>query len=150
MKNLFYLIVAATMIIACSQAPKFTISGNIEGLPDGTVYLKQRGGGEATTLDSAKSTGGKFELKGAVEVPDLCILVLGERKQVPVLVENKAIHVAGKSDDLRNITITGSASQDEMKALEAKGTVINTKMKEIYGKYNEAKQMNDAALQASL
>ena len=50
MKNLFYLIVAATMIIACSQAPKFTISGNIEGLPDGTVYLKQRGGGEATTL----------------------------------------------------------------------------------------------------
>ena len=91
-------------------------------------------------LDSAKSTGGKFELKGAVEVPDLCILVLGECKQVPVLVENKAIHVAGKSDDLRNITITGSASQDEMKALEAKGTVINTKMKEIYGKYNEAKQ----------
>ena len=37
-----------------------------------------------------------------------------------------------------------------MKALEAKGTVINTKMKEIYGKYNEAKQKNDAVMQASL
>ena len=151
MKNLFYLIVAATLFVACgAPTQKFTISGNIEGLPDGTVYLKQRAGGEVSTLDSAKSVGGKFELKGAVEVPDLCLLVFGERKQVPVLVENKSIQVTGKSDDLRNVTITGSASQDEMKALEAKGTVLNTKMKEIYGKYNEAKQKNDAALQASL
>jgi hypothetical protein len=130
MRKVFYLISLAALFVACSApAPKFTISGNIEGLPDGTVYLKQRAGGETTTLDSAKSVGGKFELKGAVEVPDMCILVLGDRKQVPVLVENKAIQVAGKSDDLRNVTISGSASQDEMKALDAKGAVLNTKMK---------------------
>jgi len=151
MRKVFCLISLAALFAACSTpVPKFTISGNIEGLPDGTVYLKQRVGGEATSLDSAKSVGGKFELKGTVEVPDLCFLVLGERKQVPVLVENRAIQVTGKSDDLRNVTITGSASQDEMKALEAKGAVINTIMKEVYGKYNEAKQKNDAVLQASL
>ena len=145
MKNLFYLIIAATMLVACNQAPKFTISGNIEGLTDGTVYLKQRVAGESVTLDSAKSVGGKFELKGSVTVPDQYAVVLGERKQIPVLVENKAIQISGKADDLRNVTITGSASQDEMKALDAKGAELNVKMKDIYGKYLEAKKAGNQA-----
>jgi peroxiredoxin len=142
MKNLFYLIVAATLIVACSQAPKFTINGFVEGLPDGTVYLKQRVGSESVTIDSAKSVGGKFLLKGVVGVPDMYSLVLGERKQVPVLVENKEIVIKGKADDLKNMTITGSASQDELKALEAKGTELNAKMKELYDKYSEAKKQS--------
>ena len=151
MKNLFYLIVAATLIVACSQAPKFTITGNIEGLADGTVYLKQRlAGGDLTTLDSAKSVGGKFVLKGAVANPEMLSVVLGERKQISVLTENKEILITGKSDDLRNATITGSASQDDLKALEAKGTEVNTKMKDLYGKYNEAKKSANLTEQASL
>ena len=101
MKNLFYFFLFATLAVACSQAPKFTINGNIEGLPDGTVYLKQRIAGVVTNLDSVKSVGGKFELKGTLVVPDMCIIVLGERKQVPIMLENKAIEITGKADDLR-------------------------------------------------
>ncbi len=150
MKNIFNLIAIAIAFVACNQSPKFTISGNIEGLVDGTVYLKQRAGGEVTILDSAKSLGGKFELKGVMEVPDLCMIVLGERKQIPVLLENKALKVTGKADDLRNVTITGSASQDEMKALETKSAEINARMKELNGKYNEAKKAANLTEQASL
>jgi len=151
MKNIFYLIVLALVFGACAKpAPQFTINGTIEGLADGTVYLKQRIAGESTTLDSAKSVGGKFELKGTLAVPDMCYLVLGERKQVPILLENKSIQVTGKSDDLRNVAITGSASQDEMKALNAKGAVLNEKMKELYGKYSEAKKAANLAAQTSL
>ena len=150
MKNLFYLIIAATILVACNQAPKFTISGNIEGLADGTVYLKQRVAGESVTLDSAKSVGGKFELKGSVTVPDQYAVVLGERKQIPVLVENKAIQISGKADDLRNVTITGSASQDEMKALDAKSAELNVKMKDLYGKYQEAKKAGNQTEVAQL
>ena len=121
MKKIFYLIAIAFAFVACNQTPKFTINGNIEGLADGTVYLKQRVGGETTTLDSAKSTGGKFELKGAVEVPDLYILVLGEHKQIPVLLENKVIEDKRESGRLCAIlSIIRSAGQDEMKALESK------------------------------
>ena len=145
MKNLFYFFSLAVLVVACSQAPKFTINGNIEGLADGTVYLKQRVAGEAVNIDSAKSVGGKFILKGAVEVPDMYSVTLGERKQISVIVENKVIELNGKADDLRNVTIIGSASQDEMKALDAKSGVLDVKMKPLYEKYSEAKKSGNAA-----
>ena len=151
MRNLFYLFVIAIAFGACSKpAPQFTLNGNIEGLADGTVYLKQRIAGETTTLDSAKSVGGIFVLKGAVDVPDVFFIVLGERKQIFVLLENKVIQVTGKVDDLKNLTFTGSASQDEMKALNDKGAVLNEKIKELYGKYSEAKKVANLTEQAGL
>ncbi len=148
MKSLFYLIAFASLFVACSQAPKFTVNGNIDGLPDGTIYLKQRIGGEVITLDSTNSSGGKFVLQGSVAVPDIYAVVLGERKQIPIILENKPIQITGKSDDFKSITVTGSASQDEMKALENKGAELNTKSREIFGKYNEAKQKGDPIEQA--
>jgi peroxiredoxin len=72
-------------------------------------------------------------------------LVLGDRKQVPLFVENKEIKVTGKSDDLRNVTITGSASQDEMKALNAKVAELTGKMKDLEDKYMEAKKQSNQA-----
>lgn len=141
MKNYCYLFLLAIAFAACSKpAPQFTINGAIEGLADGTVYLKQRVAGESITLDSAKSVAGKFALKGSIAVPELYMIVLGERKQISFLLENKEIQVSGKLDDLKNITITGSASQDEMTALYLKGAALNEKMKELYGKYSEAKK----------
>ena len=145
MRNIFYLFVIAIAFAACDKpVPQFTINGTIEGLADGTIYLKQRIAGESVTLDSVKSVGGKFVLKGAVAVPEMCMIVLGERKQVPIIMENKEIQVVGKVDDLKNVSITGSASQDEMKALNVKGAVLNEKMKELYGKYTEAKKAANA------
>jgi peroxiredoxin len=145
MKNLFYFVLIAAMAVACSQSPKFTINGNIDGLPDGTVYLKQYVGGDSNTIDSAKSVGGKFILKGVVEVPDQYILSLGERKNAALFVENKEIQVIGKADDLRHLTVTGSPSQDEMKALESQSTELNNKMKDLYQKYGEAKKQSNTA-----
>ena len=150
MKNLFYFVSLAVLIVACNQAPKFTITGSIDGLPDGTVYLKQRVAGEATTLDSAKSVAGKFQLKGVVEVPDMYSIVLGERKQVSLFVANSEIQVKGKADDLKNVTITGSPAQDEMNALDAKGSELNAKMKTLYEKYSEAKKQANQTEQALL
>jgi peroxiredoxin len=147
MKKLFYFIAFATLIAACNQTPKFTINGSIGGLPDGTVYLKQRIGSDVVTIDSAKSVGGKFELKGAVDVPDIYAVVLGGRKQVPVFVENKEIRMNGEVENLQNVLITGSAGQDELNALQSQSADVNVKMKELSDKYGEAKkQGNQAAL----
>lgn len=150
MKNLLYFVLIAALAVSCSQPPSFTINGNIEGLPDGTVYLKQYSGGDAVTIDSAKSVGGKFLLKGVVEVPDQYILSLGERKNAALFLENKEIRVNGKAEDFRNLTVTGSASQDEMKGLEASGAEVNAKMKEMYGKYGDARKANNASEMALL
>jgi len=145
MKKALYFLVVAMIAMAFSPALKFTITGNIAGLPDRTVYLKQRVEGNVVNLDSAKSVGGKFVLKGSVANPEQCLLVLGDGKQVSLFVENKDIQVTGKSDDPRNVTITGSASQDEMNSLDAKGTELNSKMKEFYDKYNDAKKQSNQA-----
>ncbi len=143
MKSVFYFLIFAMVALAFTPAPKFSISGNIAGLADGTVYLKQRIDGNVVNLDSARSVGGKFTLKGSIASPEQCSLVLGDRKQVMIFVENKEIQVTGKSDDLRNVTITGSASQDEMKALDAKSAELNGKMKDLYEKYNDAKKQSN-------
>ena len=143
MKKLFYFIAFATLVVACNQTPKFTITGNIGGLPDGTVYLKQRIGSEVVTIDSTKSSGGKFELKGKVEIPDIYVVVFDGRKQLPVFLENKVIWIKGEVEDFRNISITGSAGQDELNALESQSAEVNAKMKELYGKYSEAKKQEN-------
>ena len=46
------------------------------------------------------------------------------------------------------VSIVGSAGQDEMKALDNKGSEVNAKMKELYGKYNEAKNRPNLTEQA--
>jgi peroxiredoxin len=149
-KNIYYFILLATVAVACSQSPKFTITGSIDGLPDGTVYLKQRVAGESTTVDSTKSVAGKFQLKGAVEVPDMYTILLGDKKQISLFVGNSEIQVQGKADDLKNITITGSSAQDELKALEAKGSALDASMKTLYEKYSEAKKQGNQAEKAIL
>ncbi len=150
MKNLFYCFALAAVVAACSTTPKFTINGTVEGLPDGTVYLKQRIDGKVINIDSAKSVGGIFVLKGVVDVPDIYTVVLGERKQVPLFVENKEIKLIGKIAEIQDITVSGSASQDEMLKLESLGNEINAKSKELYMKYTEAKKQANVSEQALL
>ncbi len=150
MKRFFYFFALAAVVAACNTTPKFTINGYVEGLPDGTIYLKQRIDGNAVNIDSAKSVGGKFVLKGVVEVPDMYAVILGDRKQVPLLVENKEISLTGKITDIQNIVVSGSASQDEMKKLDGLGTEISTQSKALFAKYNEAKKQANATEQALL
>ncbi|MCL6103144.1 MAG: AhpC/TSA family protein [Bacteroidetes bacterium] len=85
-------------------------------------------------------------MKGAVEVPDIYSVVLGDRKQVSVFLENKVIEVKGKADDLRNITITGSVGQDELNALDSQSAELNAKMKELYDQYREVKKQGNQAV----
>ncbi|MCE1199836.1 MAG: DUF4369 domain-containing protein [Marinilabiliales bacterium] len=150
MRKILYFASLVLLVASCSTKPHFTITGNVEGLPDGTVYLKLRSGTQVTTIDSAKSVGGKFVLKGTVVVPEQYGLVLGERKQVGVMVENKDITVTGKADDLKSLVIKGSVSQDEMKTLDEKSGALNNQMHDLYGKYSEAKKAGNAEVMAKL
>jgi peroxiredoxin len=143
MRKIISLAVLSILFFACNQTPKFTINGTIEGLEDGTVYLKQRIPG-STVTDSTVSIGGKFSLSGTIEVPDMYFISAGQKLNIPLMLENSKITISGKADDLKNITITGSVNQDEYKELEVKAQEAGTQMRELYSKYSEARKANDS------
>jgi peroxiredoxin len=144
MRKILSIAALAILFFACNQTPKFTIDGTIEGLEDGTVYLKQRVAGNSVTIDSTTSTGGKFSLTGTVEVPDIYYISSGEKFNLSLIVENSKIHISGKADDMKNITITGSVNQDEYKGLETKAQEVGKQMRDLYSKYSEARKANDS------
>jgi uncharacterized pyridoxamine 5'-phosphate oxidase family protein len=144
MRKILYLALLTVLFFACNQTPKFTIDGTIEGLEDGTVYLKQRVSGNTVTIDSTVSTGGKFMLTGTVEVPDIYFISSGEKFNISLMLENNKIKISGKADDLKNIVITGSVNQDEYKGLETKAQEVGKQMRDLYPKYSEARKANDS------
>ena len=79
MKKLLAIISFPVMILACSQAPSYTIEASIEGLSDGKVYLKQRGASGWDTVDSTQATGGKFTFNGAVTTPEQYVIMGGRQ-----------------------------------------------------------------------
>lgn len=96
-----------------TKAQGFTISGNIEGLPNNQVKLKiyQEGGKEQVL--TTQSNGGKFEFKGDVE--NVCFACV----QLPIsdgmfcfYLENSNIKLAGNVKNMDELQITGSKSQD--------------------------------------
>ena len=145
MKKLLAIISFPVMILACSQAPSYTIEASIEGLSDGMVYLKQRGASGWDTVDSTQATGGKFTFNGAVTTPEQYVIMSGETVRVPLFIENSKITVAGKAAEAKSITVTGSKVQDEYKAFVATTEALGAEQEAIYNQYKEARQKGDTS-----
>jgi peroxiredoxin len=98
--------------LAFAQKPQFVITGTITGLPEGTA-VKLANSNDNTEMASGKVANGKFELKGSVDEPMLCNLLLGTENSQYLFVENKKITVLGKMSDLKNLKILGSVSHKD-------------------------------------
>jgi thiol-disulfide isomerase/thioredoxin len=98
MKNLITIMAAAALFaIGCkdSKPDGFTISGTIKGVDSGMVRLT-RGNADrsSTVIDSVPLKGGKFELKGKMEVPEILGISFSPGNfKTSVFVENSAITV---------------------------------------------------------
>ena len=90
---------------------KFTITGNISGLPDGEVKILNTN--DNSLLTSTKTTGGKFTVTGAVTEPGLYWLVLGAEQPQHIYIENSKISISGSKAAIKNIKVTGSSSHND-------------------------------------
>jgi peroxiredoxin len=121
MKKLFFLFILIPFFGFCqtaseknaSSSKEFEISGNVTGYENGTSvsFLNQQ-----TQVPEKQTTieNGKFIIKGNLSEPSFIVLVFGDQPPaIPLFIDNSKIKITGDKNNLENLSITGSKSQDE-------------------------------------
>lgn len=131
-----------------AQNVQTTIQGKIEGMNGGKAYLLTRTTDEQQ-IDSAAIVNGSFTLKKSVDNPTVSSLIianeLNERSRSTLVLENGVVNVKGNGDDLNNIEISGTASNDVLHNYQALMNNGNPDwMKEFEEKYVAAREKNDS------
>lgn len=110
-KNLFLLIIAI-IAISCTQKEKKAVllSGNVEGVESGTVYLQKFRNKTFYVIDSSEVVDGQFSFSKDVELPEIYGLSLDTTKGSFLLFldENPATIVLDSTRGYRNTTVEGS------------------------------------------
>ena len=91
----------------------YEINGTVTGYEDGTSvsYVNQQTGmpEKQTTIEK-----GKFTIKGHLEEPSFVVLVFADQPPaVPLFIDNTKITITGDKNDLDNISVKGSETQDQ-------------------------------------
>lgn len=114
MKKMLSLFLLFPIIIfgQTSSNNNFTINGKIDGITDG-IEISLIQNGEAVAMAKTKLQDGKFVLKGDMQEPVLCYLVIGTEKPVEIYVEKGSISVKGKKAETFVVEISGSESHKQ-------------------------------------
>jgi len=143
MKKAFFLIIVAAMI-SCTQTPKYSITGHLDGIDTGKVSLKLREEGKWVTSDSTQTTNGNFNFSNTIDYPQMVYLMIdGKRGAKGFFIENTNIKISGSADTLYTLKVEGSASQDEYEAFNDNLKPMMDLLRENYKKSREAKQAGD-------
>jgi peroxiredoxin len=106
------LCVGAQPVTKTAGKTTYTVSGKLEALQDGKIYLAAMDG--AGKLDSVQAKNGRFTFKGAVAEPMFYILRLpGQNGGKGFFLEPGNITITGHKDSLYNARVEGSGSQKE-------------------------------------
>ncbi|TFH48075.1 MAG: DUF4369 domain-containing protein, partial [Bacteroidia bacterium] len=120
MKRLFYLMVLAAIVTACSNEPKFIVTGTIDGADSGMVLLQKRIPGGYSVIDSASIENGTFKMEGTVDYPQMVMLSLKDKRGgMNFFIENSEITINGNADSLYLASVIGSATQAEFETYKA-------------------------------
>lgn len=120
MKMMLAFILLCPLIVFTQPKNKgFLIEGKLDGFADGTqIHLYKNG--ENVELTTAKLLKGKFALKGKVDEPVLCFLIVGENKPVEIFVENAVISFKGNKAKPGIYDISGSATHKDFVSFVSK------------------------------
>ena len=108
------MLLAGTFSVAQNKPVQVTIEGNVPGVTSGYVYLQKFQEKLFFPVDSAKVENGKFQLRSAVQQPELYGLTIDQKKAPLFLfVQNtSAINVVlDTASYYKNSKITGSEAQ---------------------------------------
>ncbi|MEL4474431.1 DUF4369 domain-containing protein, partial [Shewanella algae] len=109
-----FFIISILFITVTLQAQQgFSIKGNIQNIKPGTlVFLMNGSDGKTIATDTVKN--GQFQLKGKVAEPDIFqVGFVGFKEAIDLFMENNAIVIDGDFNSLNNVTIKGSAIEQD-------------------------------------
>ncbi len=92
----------------------YTVSGEIEGLEEGTMVLELLKEGGEKERQKTKIVNGKFLFEGTLAKTCMATLILPVRSgEISFFLDNAPIHIEGNLDNINAVEITGSESNDE-------------------------------------
>ncbi len=157
MKNIFSIIVAgflAMLIVSCSEPQKPKKEGNfklqvtIAGMPDSTmVFLKERSEARWITLDSSLLKGGKTDLSGNIDSPDVYYLTMDNvRSAFPIFVEKGEINFMADVKNLRGYKVENSKTHTDYENFMSNVLgAFDQKVQALGSKYGIAQRNGDTA-----
>ena len=122
-----FLCVVAMMLFAPIDS-SYTLTGTIEGLDKGWVYLTHVGA--TPRVDSARIQKGQFSFSGVVSNPELCVLGLsgpgGEHRNGPYFfLAGGHLTLTGRKDAFSSAVVSGVPVQDEYRDFSAGEAAIS-------------------------
>lgn len=153
MKKYLLLLTITASINAYAQSTDsaFHISGKLQDVKTGTMYLTIYGESSAAK-DSTQIVNGNFSFNGFVQKPSTAFLTLKGRKQdnLRFFVEPGKMNISGKGDKLKDLEISGSALNSDDKKLSAFLKPVNDEEEKFYDAYSEAAKNKDQKAMDSL
>jgi len=130
-----------------TDAKEFTINGTIKGRNTGYIFLAYGTGEDAFKRDSARIVNGTFTFKGTIPEPVSAYLSgaanvrsMDDPNQASIFIEPGVMRLSLTDGNFKNLTLTGSKSQDEMKALEKSKEGIRKEMEPLNKAYAQASE----------
>ncbi len=117
-KHILLIFIVISGLFACSGGNhKFTVIGNITGMPEQTAILEQINANDVITIVDSERTkpDGHFELSGISPEPGLYRIHFRHNKFVLLSIDNGNIKVSGDWNTLENYTVDGSVASLELK-----------------------------------
>jgi len=116
MKNLLFVLFLFPVAVSAQtgKTQDFVISGSVKGLAEKSRVFLADANNPSDTLATAVVKGGVFVLKGHANEPNMFELnFTNPAKKVPVFMGNDKIKVEGHVENLKDLKITGSPSNDD-------------------------------------
>lgn len=115
--GLLLLLLIVTGLTACqNKGDKFSVAGNITGMPIQTVYLEELNINDIALIDSTTSgKDGEFNLSGNIQEPGLYRIRFQHDKYILLSIDKEKIEVDGNWGALENYNVKGSAGSVSLK-----------------------------------
>ena len=119
MKKLLFAVLVIVGLASCDGTKSFKINVNLENSNGKTVYLQRYEGDALKTLDSIVVEENKavFKVKESENTDPFIITMKGIKGTFTVFADNQDVNVTGDCQNLAEVTIKASESQEQIDAL---------------------------------
>jgi len=122
-------------MLALAEPASFTVTGNIQGLKDQTIYLRY-----GKTTDSLKSATGEFSFKGQIEDITTAYLRVGKTQTSFFLEKNAVLKFTGALEELENASVSGSKMNEDLSKYTASIAALNNQRRPVMATLMDAYQ----------
>ena len=137
MKKIFMIAMAATTMVGCGNATKFTITGSLEAEDGKLVYIATEEGRELNYIDSVAVAANTYAFEGTAEAPYSAYLVTKEGEEArPKMVAQ--LYVEPGNIEVKKLS-------EEHPTANAVGTPLNDKKADLFVKQWELQKDENAA-----